>query len=489
PGDAVWCLPDEFTDAQLALALETLWQDPVRRMALGQRAREVIGRYYAPAVCADRYAEAIETFWDQSKTGVPALIEALARKRLAPLETAEGLAIAQSMAHNHPEKRPARQLFLDVSGLVKEDSKTGVQRVTRSVLRELLHHPPAGHRVLPVYATPEIPGYCHARQFTLRFLDCPSDWVEDHPIEAQPGDLFLGLDLQHQVVIAQEDYLRHLYRIGIRVYFVVYDLLPVQMPHRFPPGTEPGHAAWLRTIAQFDGALAISRAVMDSLREWLAIHGPARHRPFRLGWFHQGSDIDHSAPTTGLPGDAAAVLSQWAGCPGFLMVGTLEPRKGHAQTLAAFESLWREGVQAHLVIVGRAGWMEALVESIRSHPERNRRLFWLEDTSDEYLEKIYAASTCLIAASEGEGFGLPLIEAARHKIPLIVRDIPVFREVAGEHAFYFRGMAPEDLARAVKDWLEQYATGRHPSSEGLACLTWKDSVEQLKRTLHSFYSP
>ncbi|WP_115760418.1 glycosyltransferase, partial [Escherichia coli] len=88
-----------------------------------------------------------------------------------------------------------------------------------------------------------------------------------------------------------------------------------------------------------------------------------------------------------------------------------------------------------------------------NHAERNRRLFWLDGVSDEYLEKIYAASDCLIAASEGEGFGLPLIEAAQHKLPIIARDIPVFREVAGNHALYFSGATPDTLANAVKEWL------------------------------------
>ena len=49
--------------------------------------------------------------------------------------------------------------------------------------------------------------------------------------------------------------------------------------------------------------------------------------------------------------------------------------------------------------------------------------FRLQGISDEYLEQVYAASTCLIAASINEGFGLPLIEAARHGIPIVARDI------------------------------------------------------------------
>ena len=162
------------------------------------------------------------------------------------------------------------------------------------------------------------------------------------------------------------------------------------------------------------------------------------------------------------------------------MVGTIEPRKGQKQTLAAFDQLWAEGLDANLVIVGKQGWkVEKLVETMRHHREKGKRLFWLEGISDEYLEKVYAVSTCLLAASEGEGFGLPLIEAAQHKLPIIARDIPVFHEVAGDHAFYFNGKKPDDLARAVRKWLELYQSGRHPKSDDMQWLTWRQSTQQL----------
>ena len=185
-------------------------------------------------------------------------------------------------------------------------------------------------------------------------------------------------------------------------------------------------------------------------------------------------------PTCGLPDDASRVLAQLAARPSFLMVGTIEPRKGQAQAFAAFEQLWAESLDANLVIVGKQGWnVGNLVELLCNHPERGSRLFWLEGISDEYLEKVYAASTCLIAASEGEGFGLPLIEAAQHKLPIIARDIPVFREVAGEHVYYFSGKEPLDLAMAVREWLVLYRSGHHPKSDDMTWLTWKQSAQQL----------
>jgi glycosyltransferase involved in cell wall biosynthesis len=174
------------------------------------------------------------------------------------------------------------------------------------------------------------------------------------------------------------------------------------------------------------------------------------------------------------------------------MVGTLEPRKGYRLILDAFSQLWAANENINLLIVGKIGWNTTEVaDIIVQNPELNKKLFWLKGITDEYLEKIYAASTCLIAASEGEGFGLPIIEAAQHGISLMLRDIPVFREVAGASAFYFgrvagtqtRQQASQDTAESVKTWLSLYQTQQQPLSSGLRYNTWQQSVEQLKQSL------
>jgi len=244
------------------------------------------------------------------------------------------------------------------------------------------------------------------------------------------------------------------------------------------------HQQWLNAITKYDGAVCISKAVADELSSWVKENCPPRQRPFMIGWFHLGADVDNSSPTKGLPADADTVLDRLRSRNSFLMVGTLEPRKGHAQVLEAFERLWQSGSDVNLVIVGNQGWLvENLVNHLRAHPELNKRLFWLEGISDEYLEKVYAASTCLIAASFGEGFGLPLIEAAQHKLPIIARDIPVFREVAGEYAYYFDGESPDVLAQSIKTWLTLYVADQHPNSNDMPRLTWKQSASELLKTI------
>jgi glycosyltransferase involved in cell wall biosynthesis len=177
------------------------------------------------------------------------------------------------------------------------------------------------------------------------------------------------------------------------------------------------------------------------------------------------------------------------------MVGTIEPRKGHLQAIDAFEQLWAAGVDVNLVIVGREGWkpladadrrtLPRIMERLRGSPELGRRLLWLDGIDDDTLQQVYLASTCLLFPSEGEGFGLPLIEAAHHGLPLLVRDLPVFREVAGVHAHYFSGMDGAALAGAVREWLALHAEGRAPTPQGMTWMTWQEQARALLALLTS----
>lgn len=480
--EAVWKLPDEFTDEQLIEALETLWEHPARRYELGARAREIVLDQHSPETCAKQYRDVIESFYRAANTSLLGLYRAVAQ---IPGNPSDGdlIQLADALAKNNPPRNSQRQLLVDVSELVQTNAKTGIRHVVRSVLSEWLADPRAGFRVEPVYAT-ECDGYRYARNFTLDFLGCAQDWLPDDPIDYMPGDIFFALDLQPRVQLAQRAFYQTLRRQGVQVKFMVYDLLCVTMPQFFVHGAEEGLHQWLTLIAESDGAVCISRAVADELKKWLKKKAPVRQRALDIDWFHQGAEVDNSSPTKGLPKRASVVLSWLVSRPSFLMVDTLEPRKGHAQVLDGFEYLWRTGVDANLLIVGNQGLMVAnLSARLRAHPELNKRLIWLDGISDDYLEAIYTASTCLIAASYGEGFGLPLIEAAQHKLPIIARDIPVYREVAGEHAYYFDATAADGLAQAIKDWLRLYREGKHPKSEDMPWLTWRESAQRLREIL------
>lgn len=478
--DCVYMLPDEFTNAELVSALETVYENETLQKKLSRNAIEKIRTLHSPRRCARLYAEAIEGIYAQQKQGFLGLMNNIQSNRVHfEQNDSDNL---RKLANNFQAAPALKQIFVDVSELAVRDARSGIQRVVRSILRELLNAPPAGYRIEPVFATQAQHGYFYARKFTCEFLGInDTSWAVDQEIDYSQGDIFIGLDLQPHIVSAQKNYIAQLKNQGVKISYVVYDLLAVLQSQHFVDGAFSLFTDWLRVVTAADQLVCISKAVANETYDWLQAFGIKRSRPLNIDWFHLGADIDSSLPTTGMPKSSRSTLHALKSNPTFLMVGTIEPRKGHKQVIEAFESLWQSGVKANLVIVGKTGWkVTELIEKIQKHKEFGKQLFWLESISDEYLEAVYAAASCLIAASYGEGFGLPLIEAAQHNLPIIARDIPVFREVAGSHAIYFEDSEhSEVIAKTARKWLNLYKTKSHPDTSDMSWLTWAESTKQL----------
>ncbi len=418
----------------------------------------------------------------QSSAAATLLAETCAH--LAKCESSLMLEAAWSIANNH---RSARRpiLYLDISGIVRRDVRTGIERVTRGLVSELLKLTLPTHDIQPVFANDYELGYKHAGDHVARLFNHTLSTAINTPIAPVPGDVFMVVDFDVHITRVQEAYLRYLHLHGLQVWFLVHDLLPVTNPDWFPPGVHEGHSKWLAIISHFTGAVCVSKTVADKFAAWRAQNVPQLlGKPYKIAHSHNAADLKNAAPTYGLPPDIAELVKRWEAHPTFVMVGTVEPRKGYQQVLRAFELLWKTGNKFNLIIVGKQGWhMEEFAEELQNSPHLNQMLFWPSNVSDEFLEKIYASSTCLIAASIDEGFGLPLIEAAMHKLPIIARDIPIFREVAGENAYYFNTTSADGLATALTQWVELHGQGNQPDSTGLIYKTWGESARRLLQVI------
>jgi glycosyltransferase involved in cell wall biosynthesis len=484
PQDIVVKLPAQFTTGELTKALEELYRDPARREMLGRAGVDYVKKHLDPRQIAQQYHEAIESFARNHPVAVRSrliseIVELSPRSVPEDQELAE---MAESIAENS-QPYGTHQLLVDISNMEHEDLKTGIQRVVRSILQQLITETPADYRVEPVYRSEGL--YRYARRFMWGFLEIPDLDLGDAPVDVSPGDIFLGLDLDPDMEESAREWLRHHVQRGLKIYFVIYDLLPLILPGCFNTGVYLSYRTWLKCVAGLaDGAICISRSTAHELGKWLTPHPVERMKPLNIDYFHLGADIESSNPNGGVSMADEKFIGQLAKRNSVLMVGSLEPRKGYAQTLGAFEELWRAGEDVLLIIIGKAGWKtEGLVKHLRTHPESGKHLFWFEKASDELLLKLYDDASALLMASEGEGFGLPLIEAARHGLPIIARDLPVFREVAGDHAFYFKGTSSAALIEALMTWLDLYRKGEHPRSDGIGWLTWEQSARQLKQVI------
>lgn len=480
PKDCVIMLPDAFSDKSLSDSLELLRNDDHLRREVGRLAQKRVESHHNPGKVTRMYVEAIETCSRGPEKYRSSAIEAIARIEGLPGDEKRLLDIATAITASMPSRARRKQLLIDVSALVKEDLKTGIQRVVRSIVKNLVENPPDGFRVEPVYAAPEEP-YRYARRFTAEALGCPpSELVHDAPLDIQHGDILFIPDLHFQVVKSHRKFLGHIRNCGARVVFLVHDILPVRHPAFFPEGTYDEFHQWLTTVTESDAAICVTKTVADDLHTWLTEHNHHGERPFMIGWNHHGADIDASIPSKGFPQGFQHTIHAITKRPTILMVGTVEPRKGHALALMAMELLWEQHEQVNLVIVGKQGWMiDSLSDRIRKHQELERRLFWFQGISDEALLKLYNTASGVLMASEGEGFGLPLIEAAQHGCPVLARDIPVFREIGGKHISYFPGNSPEELARSMKVWLDALKKKKAPDSALMSWLTWDVSCRNL----------
>ncbi len=358
------------------------------------------------------------------------------------------------IAYRAPDGR--RQLLVDVSTIARSDAGTGIQRVVRALWLELKALEDEALMVTPIIGSRR----CGYRVAPDDFMQHPlgTDLNLLAPARIAKGDIFLGLDLAAHIIPYRARDLRRWQAHGVTLAFVVYDLLPALHPHWFSAKSRRNYLRWLTVVMrQADQVICIAEAVRRDLEGWIKTDLGTRARHPRMAVMRLSGDMTASNPSKGLPDNAEAVFA-WAGAgPTILMVGTIEPRKGYDQALGAFERLWAADVDdsaPRLLIVGRPGWMtERLQQRIRQDAEHGRRLVWIDNASDEYLEGLYARCRGLLFASRAEGFGLPLLEAASHGKPALARDLPVFREFAPPSVTFFATEEPDELAAAIASWV------------------------------------
>lgn len=208
-----------------------------------------------------------------------------------------------------------------------------------------------------------------------------------------------------------------------------------------PEYAEPSLAAYLRTavpraLRQADRVIAVSASVAAELA---TAYPECRERIVAIPNGVSQRPLGTAVPRQ--PGEAPTVLT----------VGTIEPRKNHLTLLDAMDIVRIKRPEAQLVIAGRTGWRsDAIVQRIRQ-AELAGTVKFIEAPDDYELRSLYREADVTVYASFYEGFGLPVLEAMSHGVPVVASDILVLRETGADAAVY----APVDNAEALADRILQ----------------------------------
>jgi len=125
--------------------------------------------------------------------------------------------------------------------------------------------------------------------------------------------------------------------------------------------------------------------------------------------------------------------------PYFVTLGTIEPRKRHDILLDVWDDLRTDTTGAplpRLFVCGNRGWMNDAVFARLDALPPNGVVRELPGLSDAALAALIGGAAGLLCPSDAEGFGLPPVEAAALGVPVLCRDLPVYREVLGDIPVY-----------------------------------------------------
>ena len=381
----------------------------------------------------------------------------------------------ESTSHEHmvifTPKGHQKRILVDISSLVAKDHGGGIQRFQRSIIEQWSTNSPEDFEIYPIYFSFEekVFKYLNPTQLNSSTLH---ETISKEIVEMSSGDVYFNTDLNYRFTSEYRNFFRFLHKRDVNIYFMIYDLLPLTMPKAFPLGISELHSNWIDVAFSESRLICISNTV---LKECLEL-GTSRKIPTRGTSIILGHNyVNHLKSMKSIEIDYSSTKRIR-----FLVVSTIEVRKSHQLILDAFEILWKQGLEIDLTFVGRAGWkVDELLLRMKNHHLLDQKFFWFSNLTDYELDREYQNSTVLINASLGEGFGLPIVEASAHGIPLILRDIPIFREVAGDDPWYFQTSDPLEFSQEIKNWIQNYIDGRIIVGKNLNLSTWQDTSNQI----------
>lgn len=208
----------------------------------------------------------------------------------------------------------------------------------------------------------------------------------------------------------------------------VHDIAAVLHPHLHPSRDVRQMQTQLAALERAAAVLAVSEA---TARDLMALGvAPERLVVAPLGV----TPLPQAEPVSGLP-------SRYV-----LTVGETSPRKGYDVLLHALSRLEQD---VSLVMAGPPAGDEQRLRSLAATLGVSTRLTRLGAVTDAALAGLYRGAVALCFPSIAEGFGLPVLEAMAMGLPLVARDIPVVRELAGAGALYVQGDGADAWAQAI----------------------------------------
>lgn len=256
----------------------------------------------------------------------------------------------------------------------------------------------------------------------------------------------------------------------------VFDIFPITGRDYSTPEFQRKFAALLReAVGRAARVITLSESTARELVEHL---GTPREK---IRVIPGGVDL----PVTLMNADSRAQeRERWVGKGNemVLSVGVLQTRKNTLNAVRAVASL---PANYRLVLAGGNGHGSEEIHQFIRRERLESRVATPGYVSDYRLPALYQAASVFLFPSFEEGFGLPILEAMAHGVPVVASNTSCLPEVGGDAAIYADPHHPDEIAAQVRRAVEDAGLRESMIQRGLARareFSWRRAAEATLRT-------
>lgn len=180
-----------------------------------------------------------------------------------------------------------------------------------------------------------------------------------------------------------------------------------------------------------------------------------------------------------------------SGSPFFCTLGAIHPRKNIEGTIRAFEAFKDKTNLPHLLlIVGRMAWKNEALKQLISNSKYKASIQFTGYLEDAEVTKVIGSADALLYLSLFEGFGVPMIEAMKMKVPLVYSDRGVMPEVAGGAGVCVDPMSPDSAAKGMIKVLQKELKNQFSEAgeRQLSKYSWDVSAQRMSTMIDEYFA-
>lgn len=260
----------------------------------------------------------------------------------------------------------------------------------------------------------------------------------------------------------------------------IHDVIPLQFPDHYPPGNR-GKLALLKqkqALRTVKAVITDSQASARAIAEYLPV------TPEKITSIYLAANPALAVPDQHI---LLKVKERYALPDDYVLyVGDINYNKNLPALIKAMALLPKK---VQLVLLGKNFFTQpipewqAIEQALSESGVTNRVMFLTEIRAVDLVEMsaIYHQAIAYIQPSLAEGFGLPVLEAMRCKVPVIAAQNSSLIEVGGDHALFITP-TPDQIAEQVirvRNWTnDKRQTWTHQAYQWQEHFTWQKSAEQ-----------